>query len=133
MYIGGWSLRRSSGQWNTPLGQWKVFIKTESVTATQRGLKDVIFLVAELCNFGYRNVIKKDQWTVNHKENTEGRTATVNKVTPEIFLRNELLPRQLDLLCVKQDAATIHTAQISTQVLSAMFAGRLIPRFEDFN
>jgi hypothetical protein len=46
----------------------------------------------------------------------------------EKFLRNELRPRQLDLLWFQQDGATAHTAQISIQVLRPMFSGIIIFR-----
>jgi hypothetical protein len=66
-------------------------------------------------------------------ENAEGHTVTVNaepyKVMLETFLQNELHPCHVTLLCFQQHGATAHTAQISKQVLSAMFSGRLISHF----
>jgi hypothetical protein len=49
----------------------------------------------------------------------------------ETILRNELHPRQQDLLWFQQDGATAHTAEISMQVHRTMFPGRLVTRFGD--
>ena len=49
----------------------------------------------------------------------------------ETFLRIELHPRQQDLLCFQHNGATAHRAQISIQVLSTLFPGRLISCFGD--
>ena len=66
-------------------------------------------------------------------ENAESRTVTVNaeryKVVLETFLHNELHPHQQDLLWFQQDGATVHTAEISKQVLRTMFLGTLISHF----
>jgi hypothetical protein len=67
--------------------------------------------------------------------NKEGFTVTVqterHKIMLETFLRSELHPRQKDLLWSQQDEATVHTAEISMQVLKTMFIGRLVTRFGD--
>jgi len=64
-----------------------------------------------------------------------GRTVSVNaeryKTMSEIFLRIELHLRQQDLLWFLQDGATVHTAEISMQVLRTVFPGRFISRFGD--
>jgi len=49
----------------------------------------------------------------------------------ETFLRNDLHPRQQDLLQFQQDGAIAHTAEISMQVLRTIFPGRLISCFTD--
>jgi hypothetical protein len=63
------------------------------------------------------------------------RTVTVNaeryQVMLETFLRNDLRPRQFNLMWFQQDGASAHTAQISMKVLRTMFPGTLISRFAD--
>ena len=54
----------------------------------------------------------------------------VHRVMPAAFLRSELHPRKQHLSWFQQDGATAHTAQISIRVLSTVFPGRLISRFE---
>jgi hypothetical protein len=65
----------------------------------------------------------------------EGCTVSVDaercKVMSEIFLRIELHPHQQFLLWFQQDGATVHTLEISMQVLRTMFPGTWPARSPD--